>query len=595
MSTELLTRRMDLIHSNSKSTTYNRDTLQMDTSYPVRLSGIIVKVFLATNDYSNLDQNGNKVSDDSIKFVITSKSSSDFKVEIPYSKVFDFEGKRLKPNYVLAIIDIDKKEIYLSSLKNADRSERAYADKYKRELNYYCNGKNDNVVLQGIVNELLSLYDINNDINESNQEYDLTISAQEKLDVFTNGKFTINIIGKFGIDYSQTKFTYGGFNRQNRSSIMTISGNNNIDRDGVSNDDDLDMELILNWENCYIPKIAYDSNEKCAALYNTKKFTRLGSGEVVYYDYWTKKNSAHFTYQKGNTSTPYGNLFPRRLVFASIEGNLPLNITFKNFSLTTFGVGIYCETDSNKTIKIIDSKISILNNMTYSVDLNNIPGDKFDITHPDFYKYMFVPLGSAIDINAFNPSVEIINCKIKNASGNRDSNLIINSCNNMRIINSTIKDFNDYSDGYKDACTMPCMDFEYFYDYSFSIENEDYEVLYITGKDYYESFYTPVKINETTYEKDKFYIRQEHFIRVNFLISRSCKDTDYKEWNNLATIKIQGYGKEFYNHNDFTVEQGKYYKYSIQQYNNFGTLSKRIMTDEIFASFEDLFLFDGKR
>ena len=127
---------------------------------------------------------------------------------------------------------------------------------------------------------------------------------------------------------------------------------------------------------------------------------------------------------------------------------------------------------------------------------------------------------------------------------------------------------------------------EYSIDKSESFDN---------AKDYYESFYTPVKINETTYEKDKFYIRQEHFIRGNFLISRSCKDTDYKEWNNLATIKIQGYGKEFYNHNDFTVEQGKYYKYSIQQYNNFGTLSKRIMTDEIFASFEDLFLFDGKR
>ena len=46
---------------------------------------------------------------------------------------------------------------------------------------------------------------------------------------------------------------------------------------------------------------------------------------------------------------------------------------------------------------------------------------------------------------------------------------------------------------------------------------------------------------------------------------------------------------------EFYYEQGKYYKYSIQQYNNFGTLSKRIMTDEIFASFEDLFLFDGKR
>ena len=72
MRTELLTRRMDLIHTQSG---YYVDRLQMDTSYPVKLSGIIVKVFLATNDYSDLDQNGNKVSDDSIKFVITSKSS----------------------------------------------------------------------------------------------------------------------------------------------------------------------------------------------------------------------------------------------------------------------------------------------------------------------------------------------------------------------------------------------------------------------------------------------------------------------------------------------------------------------------------------
>ena len=72
MGTELLTRSMDLIHSNSKGTNYNRDTLRMDTSYPVRLSGIIVKVFLATSNYSDLNQNGNKISDNSIKFIITS-------------------------------------------------------------------------------------------------------------------------------------------------------------------------------------------------------------------------------------------------------------------------------------------------------------------------------------------------------------------------------------------------------------------------------------------------------------------------------------------------------------------------------------------
>ena len=114
-------------------------------------------------------------------------------------------------------------------------------------------------------------------------------------------------------------------------------------------------------------------------------------------------------------------------------------------------------------------------------------------------------------------------------------------------------------------------------------------------KDYYESYYLPITITEADYEANKYYIRQEHFIRGNFLISRSCRDTDYKEWNELATVKIEGWGKEFYNKNDYTIEQGKYYKYSIQQYNNYGTLSKRVVTDEIFADFEDLFLFDGER
>jgi hypothetical protein len=46
---------------------------------------------------------------------------------------------------------------------------------------------------------------------------------------------------------------------------------------------------------------------------------------------------------------------------------------------------------------------------------------------------------------------------------------------------------------------------------------------------------------------------------------------------------------------DYTVEQGKTYIYSIQQYNNSGVYSGRILSNEIYVNFEDMFLLDGKR
>ena len=115
MSTELLTRRMDLIHSNLKSTTYNRDILQMDTSYPVRLSGIIVKVFLATSNYTKKQANGSNLDPTSTKFIVKGQGNINDNIitEIPLQNVYDFAGHKFKNNgfigndYVISIIDID--------------------------------------------------------------------------------------------------------------------------------------------------------------------------------------------------------------------------------------------------------------------------------------------------------------------------------------------------------------------------------------------------------------------------------------------------------------------------------------------------------
>lgn len=141
---------------------------------------------------------------------------------------------------------------------------------------------------------------------------------------------------------------------------------------------------------------------------------------------------------------------------------------------------------------------------------------------------------------------------------------------------------NDYKPNY----------FYYFYKNKYILSTSD---VFDDTQTYYESYYKLININKNSYKSDTYYIKKEHFVKGNFLISRSCKDSGYKEWQELATIKIDGYGKTYFTFKDYTIEQGKYYKYSLQQYNNYGTLSARKITQEIFGDFEDMYLYDGKR
>lgn len=460
MSTELLTRRMDLIHTSASAI----NILKMDTSYPVKLSGIVVKIFQAMSNYTDLDPVTGDEFNNTTNLFFVKNQEDNIVVSIQKQNVFDFTGHKLKKDafingdYVLAIIDIDNAKIFIHSLENAYRENSVY----DKNMDYICNGHNDNVILGGITNILIDLYDYSQNINIDRDEYNLNITNNQKNEIFKDGKFTINIIGNFGIDYSKTDFSYGGFNRQNRSTIMKISGTNNKRDSNIEYDYDKDMELILNWERCTIPSIRYDSNEKAAALYNLMRGEFDSNDNPIYYDYWTKEDIPHFV---NNNGEAYGSLFPRRLVFTSIEGNLPLNITIKNMSLSTFGVGIYCEFESRKCIKIIDSKITIYNDAAFT-SMGNVlsilseTNDDAE-TNESFYMSLPITAGVALDVNAYNPSIEVINCKFKNGSDNRWCNLVTNSCSNMRIINSFITDFYNMSDNYKFGYTHPYMDSEY--------------------------------------------------------------------------------------------------------------------------------------
>lgn len=80
-----------------------------------------------------------------------------------------------------------------------------------------------------------------------------------------------------------------------------------------------------------------------------------------------------------------------------------------------------------------------------------------------------------------------------------------------------------------------------------------------------------------------------------FLITRACSDNNYGVWHEISRFKLQAQNPSRWLWRDFTVEQGKYYKYAIQQYNDAGLYSERLESNKIYVDFEDAFLYDGYR
>ena len=80
-----------------------------------------------------------------------------------------------------------------------------------------------------------------------------------------------------------------------------------------------------------------------------------------------------------------------------------------------------------------------------------------------------------------------------------------------------------------------------------------------------------------------------------FLLTRSSKDSNYMEWDEVLRFQMIAQLPSMDLWKDFTIEQGKNYKYSLQQYNDSGLYSNRIFSNEIYSDFEDAFLYDGER
>lgn len=86
----------------------------------------------------------------------------------------------------------------------------------------------------------------------------------------------------------------------------------------------------------------------------------------------------------------------------------------------------------------------------------------------------------------------------------------------------------------------------------------------------------------------------KEIITGTFLLSRTEAVLPYK-WEKIQNFLVKGDKIKEMRFTDYTVEQGKTYIYSIQQYNNYNVYSGRILSNEVYVDFEDVFILDGER
>ena len=87
----------------------------------------------------------------------------------------------------------------------------------------------------------------------------------------------------------------------------------------------------------------------------------------------------------------------------------------------------------------------------------------------------------------------------------------------------------------------------------------------------------------------------EYAITGSFLLTRASSADNFSTWLTISDFVLTGELPAAFLFRDYTIEQGVTYIYSLQQYNDYKIYSNRILTKEILAQFEDIFLFDGER
>ena len=88
---------------------------------------------------------------------------------------------------------------------------------------------------------------------------------------------------------------------------------------------------------------------------------------------------------------------------------------------------------------------------------------------------------------------------------------------------------------------------------------------------------------------------QERIVTGAFLLSRASSLDNYATWLPISNFRMSGEKPSSFLLKDYTIMQGVTYIYSLQQFNDYGIYSNRILSKYVEAQFEDAFLFDGQR
>lgn len=81
-----------------------------------------------------------------------------------------------------------------------------------------------------------------------------------------------------------------------------------------------------------------------------------------------------------------------------------------------------------------------------------------------------------------------------------------------------------------------------------------------------------------------------------FIISRAEKEDNFSIWRDIIKFTVaKGSALPQALPNDYSVEAGKEYKYALQLYQTTGLRSTRLLSNNVVADFEDIFLYDGDR
>lgn len=96
-------------------------------------------------------------------------------------------------------------------------------------------------------------------------------------------------------------------------------------------------------------------------------------------------------------------------------------------------------------------------------------------------------------------------------------------------------------------------------------------------------------------EPDESLLAEQKYTGSYSICRRVVSDYDDESWVEIHRFRLTDQEPSSYTFRDFTVEQGVTYKYSIQQINSYGMFTSRIISQPVYADFEDMFLFDGRR